>query len=120
MLRRKLWHYLNEMPIRVSALRALGACANVFALESFMDVLALVDGADPVEFRLRHLEDPRAVAVIETAAERFGWSNDPLPPSHGRGFAFARYKSPGGLSGAGARARRDAGASAFGLRQAAT
>jgi len=64
MLRRKLWHYLNEMPIRVSALRALGACANVLALESFMDELALVDGADPVEFRLRHLEDPTGVPAV--------------------------------------------------------
>jgi nicotinate dehydrogenase subunit B len=91
--RRVLWHYVNEMPLRVSALRALGAYANVFALESFMDELALVDGADPVEFRLRHLEDPRAMAVVETAAERFGWSSDPLPPNHGRGFAFARYKN---------------------------
>ena len=91
--KRILWHYVNAMPLRVSALRALGAYANVFALESFMDELALVAGADPVEFRLRHLEDPRAVAVVETAAERFGWSSDPLPPNQGRGFAFARYKN---------------------------
>ena len=54
-----------------------------------MDELALVAGADPVAFRLRHLEDPRAVAVVETAAEAFGWSSDALPPNHGRGFAFA-------------------------------
>jgi nicotinate dehydrogenase subunit B len=91
--KRVLWHYVNAMPLRVSALRALGAYANVFALESFIDELALVAGADPVEFRLRHLEDPRAVAVVETAAEAFGWSSEPLPPNHGRGFAFARYKN---------------------------
>jgi CO/xanthine dehydrogenase Mo-binding subunit len=91
--RRVLWHFLPDMLVRVSALRALGAYANVFALESFMDDLALEAGADPVEFRLRHLEDPRARAVVETAAERFGWQNGKLPPGQGRGFAFARYKN---------------------------
>jgi nicotinate dehydrogenase subunit B len=91
--RRVLWHFLPDMPVRVSALRALGAYANVFALESFMDDLALEAGADPVEFRLRHLEEPRARAVVETAAERFGWANGKLPAGQGRGFAFARYKN---------------------------
>ena len=46
-------HFIPEMPIRVSALRTLGAYANVFALESFMDELAAAAGADPVAFRLR-------------------------------------------------------------------
>jgi CO/xanthine dehydrogenase Mo-binding subunit len=91
--KRVLWHFLPEMPLRVSALRALGAYANVFAIESFMDDLALAANADPVEFRLRHLEDPRARAVVELAAERFGWSSSVLPPGRGRGFAFARYKN---------------------------
>src|SRR3990170_1260362 len=81
------------MPIRVSALRALGAYTNVFALESFMDDLAIEAGANPVEFRLRHLEEPRARAVVEQAADRFGWSNAQLPRGQGRGFAFARYKN---------------------------
>ena len=47
-------HSIKEMPIRVSALRTLGAYANVFATESFMDELALAAGADPVAFRLAH------------------------------------------------------------------
>ena len=50
--KRVIWHFLPDMPLRVSALRALGAYANVFAIESFMDELALAAGADPVEFRL--------------------------------------------------------------------
>ncbi len=91
--KRILYHFVKQMPIRTSALRALGAYANVFALESFMDDLAILAEADPVEFRLRHLEDPRAVAVVEKAAEEFGWSSDPLAPNVGRGFAFARYKN---------------------------
>ena len=58
-------HYLPEMPIRTSALRTLGAYANVFALESFMDELAVQAGVDPVAFRLKHMKDARARAVIE-------------------------------------------------------
>jgi nicotinate dehydrogenase subunit B len=50
-----LLHYVTDMPIRTSALRGLGAYANVFALESFIDEMALAAGADPVEFRLRHM-----------------------------------------------------------------
>jgi nicotinate dehydrogenase subunit B len=91
--KRVLWHFLSDMPLRVSALRALGAYANVFAIESFMDELALAAEADPVEFRLRHMEDERARAVVETAAERFGWSDEALPAGRGRGFGFARYKN---------------------------
>ncbi|WP_375263840.1 molybdopterin cofactor-binding domain-containing protein, partial [Palleronia sp.] len=56
--KRILYHFVKPMPIRTSALRALGAYANVFALESFMDEMAALAGADPVEFRLRHLDDP--------------------------------------------------------------
>ncbi len=87
------WHFIADMPVRVSALRGLGAYCNVFSIESFMDELALAANADPVEFRLRHLKDPRARKVIEVAAEKFGWSKDPLPEGRGRGFAFAKYKN---------------------------
>ena len=66
-------HYLPEMPLRTSALRTLGAYANVFALESFIDELAATANADPVEFRLRHMRDPRARAVIEAAARKANW-----------------------------------------------
>lgn len=91
--KRILYHFVKPMPIRTSALRALGAYANVFALESFMDELAALANSDPVEFRLRHLDDPRARLVVEKAAETFGWSSDPLPADMGRGFAFAQYKN---------------------------
>ena len=92
-------HFLPAMPVRVSALRALGAFMNVFAIESFMDELAASAGADPVQFRLKHLDDPRAREVVSLAAERFGWSDRSpaaLPrrdPGRGRGFSFARYKN---------------------------
>jgi CO/xanthine dehydrogenase Mo-binding subunit len=90
---RVLHHHIKAMPIRASALRSLGAYMNVFSVESFMDELAAAAGADPVEFRLRHLDDPRAHEVIKTAAERFGWSKERLPAGRGRGFAYARYKN---------------------------
>ncbi|WP_395018840.1 molybdopterin cofactor-binding domain-containing protein [Dongia sp.] len=91
--RRILWHFLPEMPLRVSALRSLGAYANVFALESFMDDMALQANADPVAFRLKHLDDQRAKAVIEEAAAKFGWAQRQKLPGQGHGFAFARYKN---------------------------
>jgi len=92
---RVVHRFVPSMPIRVSALRALGAYANVFSIESFMDELALAGRTDPVEFRLRHLEDPRAREVVTLAASRFGWTSYAPEKGRGRGFAFARYKNLG-------------------------
>lgn len=87
-------HLIKEMPLRASALRSLGAYANVFALESFMDELAEASGTDPVEFRLRYLKDPRARTVIETAASKSSWKHNlKSDGEHGRGFGFAKYKN---------------------------
>jgi CO/xanthine dehydrogenase Mo-binding subunit len=84
-------HLVLEPPLRPSALRGLGAHANIFAIESFMDELALASGADPYEFRLTHLADPRARAVIETVRELA--ARTPKTAAAGRGVAFARYKN---------------------------
>jgi CO/xanthine dehydrogenase Mo-binding subunit len=86
------------MPIRVSAMRSLGAYQNIFTIESFMDELALAAQLDPVEFRLRHLDDPRARDVIQLAAKQFDWdaatrAGAPRKPGQGVGFAFAQYKN---------------------------
>jgi CO/xanthine dehydrogenase Mo-binding subunit len=92
--RHVIWHFLTEAPIRVSALRGLGAYMNVFSIENFMDDLALQARADPVEYRLRHLQDQRAKDVVSRAAEMFGWkAGQTAPAGHGYGFAFARYKN---------------------------
>lgn len=91
-------HFIPAMPIRVSALRGLGAYLNVFALESFMDELAGAARVDPVEFRLRYLDDPRAREVVQLAAQRFGWTSFTRSPGRGRGFAFARYKNFAGYA----------------------
>ncbi|HEY6824761.1 MAG TPA: molybdopterin cofactor-binding domain-containing protein [Steroidobacteraceae bacterium] len=90
---RVVYEFVSAMPLRVSALRSLGAYMNVFSIESFMDELAQAAKADPVDFRLRHVDDPRARAVIKVAAEHFGWADYHTRQDHGRGFAFARYKN---------------------------
>ena len=87
-------HFLPDPPIRVSALRSLGAHMNIFAIESLMDELARAAGADPVAFRLAHLTDPRARDVISLCAERFGWAARARGDGRrGAGLAFARYKN---------------------------
>lgn len=87
-------HLIRESPLRTSAMRALGGHANAFAIECFIDELAEAAGADPVEFRLRHLKDARARAVIEKAAQMAKWQpNEKGNGEHGRGIAFARYKN---------------------------
>ena len=88
-------HYVREMPVRTSALRSLGAYANVFAIESFMDELAQTAGIDPIAFRLRHLKDPRGRAVIEAAAWRAEWDRWKPAEGRGHGIGFARYKNLG-------------------------
>ena len=91
---RVVHHFVQDMPIRVSALRTLGAYANVFASESFMDELALAAGADPVAFRLAHMKDPRARAVIEKAAQLAGWkAGEKGDGTRGRGIGFSKYKN---------------------------
>jgi len=97
---RAVIHWLRDTPLRPSNLRAPGKVANSFAVESFTDEVAALVGADPVEFRLRYLKDPRGIEVIRRAAKRMGWRPRPSPqkvdPSAavltGRGFAYVHYK----------------------------
>jgi nicotinate dehydrogenase subunit B len=87
-------HFLPDMPLRVSSMRSLGGYLNVVSIESTMDDLARSTGQDPVAFRLLHLDNPRARAVIERAAEEFGWqARVKLPPGGGYGFGFGQYKN---------------------------
>ncbi|HEY4253055.1 MAG TPA: molybdopterin cofactor-binding domain-containing protein [Roseomonas sp.] len=88
-------HRLLEMPIRVSSFRALGANANVLAIESVMEELAAAAGRDGVAYRLEHLRDPRARAVLQEAAAMCGWPGGPRPEGRGLGIALARYKEIG-------------------------
>jgi nicotinate dehydrogenase subunit B len=93
-------HRVQALPVRASSLRGLGAYANIFAIESFMDELADRAGADPLEFRLRHLQDPRARAVLERAAQEAGWqAGQASDGTHGRGLAVAQYGNHHGYFG---------------------
>jgi CO/xanthine dehydrogenase Mo-binding subunit len=87
-------HFVLGMPLRVSSLRTLGGYANVFASESFFDEVAEAAGADPVAFRLAHMKDPRARAVIEAVAKKANWKpGEKGDGKRGRGFAYAKYKN---------------------------
>ncbi|WP_205511662.1 xanthine dehydrogenase family protein molybdopterin-binding subunit [Longitalea arenae] len=83
--------HIVQGPLRASALRSLGAYANIFAIESFMDELAEKAGKDPFAFRLAHLADERAKAVIRKVQELT--ANISLPANTGLGIAFSRYKN---------------------------
>jgi CO/xanthine dehydrogenase Mo-binding subunit len=102
-------HRTLDIPIRTSAMRALGAYANVFAIESFMDELAQACGQDPLEYRLSQLEDERGAAVLRAAAALAGWPRAPrdaadgakpmedgTEAASGMGIGYARYKGTSG------------------------
>ena len=87
-------HLIMDNPVRTSALRTLGAYANVFAIESFMDELAAAAGIDPVAFRLAHIKDERERAVIEAVARAADWKpGEKGDGRRGRGIGYARYKT---------------------------
>jgi CO/xanthine dehydrogenase Mo-binding subunit len=88
-------HRLTTMPIRTSALRSLGAFANVFAIESCVDEIAASRDEDAVSFRLRHMQDPRARAVVQAAAGRAAWTGQRKQDGIGQGIGYARYKTTG-------------------------
>jgi len=97
---------VNDMApiVRASWLRGVSALPNSFAHESYIDELATAAGEDPVAFRLRHLQDPRAVELVEATAKKAGWRLRSGPQENadgglgpggdilfGQGFAYARY-----------------------------
>jgi CO/xanthine dehydrogenase Mo-binding subunit len=92
--RRIATHFVAGCPVRTSSTRSLGAFANVFAIESFMDELAIASRAQPDAFRIAHLNDARAVEVIEAAVDLAGGLVAPGGiDAPGRGLAFARYEN---------------------------
>ncbi len=76
----------SDAPLRQGSYRGLAAPANHFAREMHVDELAEVAGLDPLELRLRNIDDPRLAEVFQAAAERFGWGGA-LPGGHGMGIA---------------------------------
>src|SRR6266478_6156199 len=78
--------------LRSGSYRGLAATANHFARETHMDALALAANIDPLEFRLKNLEDARLRAVLEAAVKSFGW---PRTKAAGRGFGIAAGNEKG-------------------------
>ena len=92
--------WLKDTPLRPASLRAPGKIGNSMAIECFTDELAAAAGADPLQFRLRGLSDPRAIAVLNAVAKRANWETRPSPASvdanapvlRGRGISYVHYK----------------------------
>lgn len=83
---------VQNMPHRTSALRCLGATANVFALESSIDDIARDQETDPIAFRKAHLTDARAIAVLDRLERAMG-EHPAQGDMGGRGIAYAQYKN---------------------------
>jgi nicotinate dehydrogenase subunit B len=109
--KRVVLHQLENTPLRSSSLRGLGSPQNTFANESFMDELAALAGADPIEFRIRHLKDERAIAVLQEVSRMMDWRKGPRPSRSGvgRGVAFAQYDNYSAYAAVGVQVKVDSG-----------
>jgi len=89
-----LAHWLKDAPLRPANIRAPGKIANIFAVESFVDELAVKAGEDSLAFRLASLQDARGIEVLKRAASLLGWKDRPSPGPGGlgRGIAYVHYK----------------------------
>ena len=93
-------HRLDSTPFRPSWIRTPGRMQNTYANEVFIDECAAAAGADPVEYRLRYLGDPRGIAVLRAAANLAKWDQRPSPRrdqsgtiARGRGVAYVKYEN---------------------------
>ncbi len=77
----------HPTPVPIGVWRAVSHSQNGFFLESIIDEIAHAAGVDPLEWRLRHLQDSRIRAVLEKLAEVSGWDG-PLGDGRGRGVAL--------------------------------
>src|SRR5208282_1865777 len=82
----------SKSPLRQGSYRALAATANHFARESHMDDLAAAVKMNPLDFRLKNLKDPRLRAVLEAAADTFGWRAAKIGDGRGIGLAAGTEK----------------------------
>ena len=74
-------------PFGTGAWRAPGNYSNTFARESQIDIMANKIGMDPLEFRMKNINDKRALNSLKLAADKFGWSAQKPPKGTGRGIA---------------------------------
>jgi isoquinoline 1-oxidoreductase len=85
-------YHASKSPLRPGSYRALASTANHFARESFMDELAHAAGMDPLAFRHKNLTEPRLLAVLNAAADKFGWAPGKSTPTRGFGLACGMEK----------------------------
>ena len=89
-------HVRSNTPLKQGSYRGLAATANVFARECHMNDLAHLIKMDPLEFRIKNLDDNRFIEVLQTAAKNFGWNASKTP---GHGFGIAGGFEKGGYVG---------------------
>ena len=94
-VRRIRGHRRQDVALRTSSLRTLGAYGNIFAIESMIDEAADCAGVDPLDFRLGHLDDDRGRAVLQAVADHVGWRDRPRGGDVALGLGYARYKAKG-------------------------
>ncbi len=102
---RVLTHTVRS-PFFTGPLRSPLRIQNTFANECFIDELALKAGADPVEFRLIHLQQPRLIAVLKAAAAAAKWERRIAPRKQklnngvlrGQGIACVAYEGRNGYA----------------------
>ena len=82
---------VHNLPLRTSALRTLGASANVTATECFINELASLKNIDPFEIRINHLNDDRAIDVLQMLQSDMNKKTKEI--GFYRGIGFARYKN---------------------------
>ena len=85
-------YHPSKSPLRQGSYRALASTANHFARESFMDELARAVNMDPLAFRRKNLTEPRLLAVLNAAADKFGWANCKSTPTRGFGIGCGMEK----------------------------
>lgn len=93
---RVVLNLLERSPLRSSSLRGLGSPQNTFANESFIDEMAVLAGADAIDFRVQHLKDERAIAVLRAVEKLATWDKRPSGQRNkgtGRGVAFVQYNN---------------------------
>jgi CO/xanthine dehydrogenase Mo-binding subunit len=96
---RTVCHRLASTPFRPSWIRTPGRMQNTYANEAFLDELAAAAGADPLEYRLRYLKEPRAIELLQRLAALAKWEARPSPRkdasgdiARGRGLTYVKYE----------------------------
>ena len=91
-------HWLTDTPFRPSWIRTPGRMQNTFGNECFIDEIVAATGADPLEFRLKNMKDPRGAELLQALAELAGWKPRKARAevsgnvARGRGLAYVKYE----------------------------